>query len=315
MAMRYRLPSLNALRAFEATARNGSLSAAGRELNVSAGAVSRHIALLEAHFETPLFVRQPTGMDLTVAGSEYFRQIAFAFDTIDKASEHLFPRSGDHVRFHAYTSLATEWLAPRISAFQARYPKAEVQMIFSTSEGNFSDRSVDLAVSANNDIADELWAEDLFPSQYMLVASCDVARNLASMADLLTEGAPRILFASREASIWQALFSKAGLAAPPFSKGLEFDNLSLTYQAARQGAGVALGLMFLVAEDLHSQRLVPADPRIIDIEASHKLLCRKSRASRRPLSDLRDWLQETAQETNQMVTKFISREGLVLTLR
>jgi DNA-binding transcriptional LysR family regulator len=313
--MRYRLPSLNALRAFEATARNGSLSAAGRELNVSAGAVSRHIALLEAHFETTLFVRQPTGMALTVPGSEYFRQVAFAFDTIDKASEHLLPRSDDHVRFHAYTSLATEWLAPRISRFQARFPEADVQMIFSTSEGSFGDRSVDLAVSASNDIADEIRAEDLFPSQYMLVASRTVAENLASMADLLAEGAPPIVFARREAAVWEALFSRAGLGAPPFSRGLEFDNLSLTYQAARQGAGVALGLLFLIADDLQSGRLATAVPTIIEMENSHKLLYRKSRASRRPLIDLRVWLQETAGATNQMVAEFIAREGLALAQR
>lgn len=313
--MRYRLPSLNALRAFEATARNGSLSAAGRELNVSAGAVSRHIALLEAHFEAALFVRQPTGMALTAPGSDYFRQVAFAFDTLDKASEHLLPRSNDHVRFHAYTSLATEWLAPRISGFQARYPKADVQMIFSTSEGSFGDRSVDLAVSASNAIADDLWAEELFPSQYMLVASRTVAENLASMADLLTECAPPILFARREAAVWETLFAKAGLAAPPFSRGLEFDNLSLTYQAARQGAGVALGLLFLIADDLHSGRLASAVPTIVDMGNSHKLLCRKSRVSRRPLIDLRNWLQETAGATNRLVNELIARDGLDLLLR
>lgn len=313
--MRYRLPSLNSLRAFEATARNGSLSAAGREMNVSAGAVSRHITLLEAHFETALFVRQPSGMALTGPGSEYFRQVALAFDTIDKASEHLLPHSDEHVRFHAYTSLATEWLAPRISRFQALHAKADVQMIFSTSEGSFSNRSVDLAVSASDNIADELWSEDLFPSQYMLVTSPALAENLSSLTDLLTEGAPPILFARREAAVWEALFSKAGLAAPPFPKGLEFENLSLTYQAARQGAGVALGLLFLVADDLHSGRLTPAVPTIIDMGNCHKLLCRKSRASRRPLIDLRNWLQESAGATNRLVTEFINQNGLVMVQR
>ena len=313
--MRYRLPSLNALRAFEATARNGSLSAAGRELKVSAGAVSRHIALLEAYFETPLFVRQPSGMVSTVLGDEYYRQVALAFDTIDKASERLLPGSNDHVRFHAYTSLATEWLAPRISSFQARYPKADVQMIFSTSEGSFSARSVDLAISASSDISNELWAEDLFPSQYMLVASLGIANCLTQLSDLLEEGAPPILFARRETAVWQALFAKAGLADPPFVKGLEFDNLSLTYQAARQGAGVALGLMFLLADDLYSGRLASVSPTVLDMGYAHKILYRRSRESQKPLLDLRAWLHETANETNEAVGKFIAREGLNILYR
>src|ERR1051325_8720775 len=84
--MRHRLPSLNALRDFEAVGRHGSISAAARELSVSPSAVSRQVVLLESHFRTQLFDRTRRGLSLTDTGRRYFAAITDAFDRIDAAS-------------------------------------------------------------------------------------------------------------------------------------------------------------------------------------------------------------------------------------
>jgi LysR family glycine cleavage system transcriptional activator len=81
-----RLPPLNALRAFDIAARTRSFTAAAQELHVSQGAVSRHVAQLEAYLGITLFRREPGGAQLTTAGSEYARCIGDAFDSVEQAT-------------------------------------------------------------------------------------------------------------------------------------------------------------------------------------------------------------------------------------
>src|SRR5436190_19224170 len=87
--MTRRLPPLNAMRAFEASARNASFTRAAAELCVSQGAVSRHVALLEDWLQVKLFDRARHGVDLTPQGQVYFRTINGALDQIESAPAQL----------------------------------------------------------------------------------------------------------------------------------------------------------------------------------------------------------------------------------
>src|SRR5689334_5316928 len=78
-----KLPPLNAMRAFEASARNASFTRAAAELCVSQGAISRHVALLEAWLGVKLFSRERHGVDLTAQGQAYFATIRTALDQIE----------------------------------------------------------------------------------------------------------------------------------------------------------------------------------------------------------------------------------------
>ena len=118
--MRYRLPSLNAVRALEAAVRRRSLTAASRELQVTPGAVSRHVALLEAQFHCELLVREPQGGRPTEKGQNLFEAVSKAMDGIDAASRALSAESvPPHLVVQLYTALAVDWLSPRLEAFTA----------------------------------------------------------------------------------------------------------------------------------------------------------------------------------------------------
>lgn len=89
--MSHRLPSLNGLRAFEASARHLSFKTAARELGVTAGAVSQQVKLLEAALEIRLFRRLPRGLLLTESGREYLPDLSEAFRIISRSTEAIAP--------------------------------------------------------------------------------------------------------------------------------------------------------------------------------------------------------------------------------
>ena len=110
-AMARRLPSLNALRAFEAAARHVSFTGAAEELNVSHAAVSRHIRDLEAWLDTELFVRTGRGVTLTPAGENYGRQLTPLFDgLVDVTQQVLDWREAPRISLSVEIAFASWWL-------------------------------------------------------------------------------------------------------------------------------------------------------------------------------------------------------------
>lgn len=295
--MRHNLPPLNALRAFEVTGRTGSLSAASRELGVSVGAISRHVNLLEDYLGYQLFLRQHSGMLLTQWGEVYHDQIASAFDLIDTAGRGRQVGSQHTIRFRAYTSFATDWLSPRLPDFRRKHPDITVQLKQSLNETNFASEPIDAAISALPVLQRDVSSAELFNTIFVLICAEGPARIRAMDGDFFTPSAPPILFARREKPFWEHYFAKLNLPPPPFSSGLEFDNLSLTYQAARTGAGIALGQLFLVADDLVSGRLVPAARECVEFDIPHRFLYRTGRDSPPGVAHFKDWMLEQASET------------------
>src|ERR1051325_413720 len=85
----YKLPPLNALRAFEAAARHLSLAKAAQELNVSPGAVSHQIRALEALLGIALFERRVRAIALTPAAKMLYPGLQNGFLQIQEAVSSL----------------------------------------------------------------------------------------------------------------------------------------------------------------------------------------------------------------------------------
>ena len=299
--MRYRLPSLNALRAFEAAGRRGSLSAAAAELGVTVGAVSRHITLLEAHFGQPLLDRHPGGVRLTPDGAAYFRAVGSAFETIDAASRALAARGrSPALKLCFYTSFATEWLAPRLPAFRAAHPDVALDLTLATGETDW-DSDFDLAMTATPPPDDAFHRDLLFETRFALVCAPALLRapdGIAAPADLERQ---TLLIAPRERPLWPDVLDAMGAA--PFARQnvLEFESLSLTYQAARGCGGVALGNLFLLADDLLAGRLALPFDRVLKLALPHYLVSRRARLGNPMLTLFRRWLMDEAAHCEAML--------------
>ncbi len=118
-----RLPPLNWLRSFEASARLGSYTAAAGELNITQSAVSQQIKLLEAHLHEALFYRDGRNMRLTEAGLDYVYFVREAFDLIRMGTRSVFDEDrGRSLTLRSNMAFTLFWLMPRLDDLYVRYP-------------------------------------------------------------------------------------------------------------------------------------------------------------------------------------------------
>jgi len=141
------LPPPNALRAFEAAARHGSLSKAAVELHVTHGAVSRQVKQLEEFLGCELFHRLPRGLQLTARGREFAFGVQSAFEQIREAVEAVRVDTDRQVlTVSTLASLAARWLVPRLHRFQNAHPETEIRLSTSPQLTDFDRDGIDLAI-------------------------------------------------------------------------------------------------------------------------------------------------------------------------
>jgi DNA-binding transcriptional LysR family regulator len=121
------LPSLNALRAFEAMARTGRVTLAAEELHVTHSAVSRQVKALEAALGVRLFMGPKNRLELTAAGRELLPALTEAFDQIAGAVRRV-RVGGDDLHLAVNASLSVKWLIPRLAGFQAAHPDIRLHL-------------------------------------------------------------------------------------------------------------------------------------------------------------------------------------------
>ena len=125
--MARQLPSLNALKAFEAAARNVSFTDAAAELFVTHAAVSRHVRELEESLGTELFTRTGRGVALTEAGRRFGTQLTPLFDQLAEAArEAAAVGAARTLKVSVEPAIASRWLVARLGKFNALHPDIEL---------------------------------------------------------------------------------------------------------------------------------------------------------------------------------------------
>jgi len=173
----WKLPPLAALRAFEAAARTGGLSAAARELNVTHAAVAQHIKRLEEWFETPLLRRSGRGMHVTPAGEQFASELGQGFSAIRAAVQRMAARQdGAPLRITTTPAFASSWLLPRLESFYRTGANTEVVVNPTTAVFELENYEYDVAFRFGQGDWPGMVAEMVVPSDVVLVG----ARSLLS---------------------------------------------------------------------------------------------------------------------------------------
>ncbi|WCT72191.1 LysR substrate-binding domain-containing protein [Sphingomonas naphthae] len=297
--MTRRLPSLNALRAFEAAGRRGSLTAAAHELQVSVAAVSRHVSLLEAHFGKGLLHRRRSGVVPTGPGQAYLTEIHAAFAQIERAGHALMDETAPRrVRLVAYPTFTTEWLAQRLTGFRQAHPDIDLDVTVSKPGNPISDREADIWITVFPQDIGAHPSDHLFDTLATLVCTPELRDGeppLRTPADITHH---LLLHARRERQLWEALLTALGAPALADMRRLRLDTLGQTLQAARSSSGIALANPFFLVEDLQQARLVMPFDFALRFDVPHHLVCHGGRVDGPAVAAVRQWLLDEANATS-----------------
>jgi LysR family transcriptional regulator, glycine cleavage system transcriptional activator len=254
MHLRRTLPPLNAACAFEACARLGSTIAAGNELGVTHGAISKQVALLESWLDIALFHRGGVRLVPTAAGAAYAAALGRALDEIDAATRQAGRDTAGVVRISTTASFASLWLLPRLVRFRARYPGIDVWVLESKAPVAVGSRGVDLALRIGSGPWPGVRSEPLFSDHLVPVCAPSLAARLHEPRDL--SRVPLLHDEDPRAS-WSAWLKAAGLQGASWgTRGTRLTDSALLLQGAAAGQGVALARRRLAAGFLESGKLV-----------------------------------------------------------
>lgn len=294
-------PPLNALRAFEASARLLSFTLAGEELGVTQVAVSRHVRTLEEYLGTVLFKRGPRSLRLTSEGARLLPSISRALDEISLAVSQVSRRGRrDVLAIQAYTTFAQHWLIPLLSNFHDRHPGIEVRLSASLQPVDFDRQDVDAAVRSGTGHWPGLEADLLTPIELVPVMNPALLKGAEALRRPEDLAGTTLLHSLARPDDWDAwLRGAVSAGAVDSRKGLKFESSAMAYEAASQGLGVAIGVKVLVERYLASGVLVAPFARTLTLPEGYYLVRPRDRPASAALKAFRSWLIEELSQVRQ----------------
>ena len=280
------LPSLSALRAFEAASRLASYSAAARELNVTHAAIAQHVRTVETHYGCTMMIRAGQSMQVTDVGAPLAKTLTEAFALIEDASARLTKAEATRpLRLSTTSSIAENWLIRRIGGFWAAHPDIAVEIIPSSDVVDLRRDNFDLAIRYGQGVWDGIDAQCMMSAGHVVVAA---------------SGTPVCCLAELQTAHWIT-----GIRWPESKHWLEAQGLNLEQaritslgtdamvkQAVTSGLGVAVMPAPVVREDIADGTLVKLFEEVDTAWAYHLV----THPDRQPpgLKPLKAWLMAQA---------------------
>jgi LysR family transcriptional regulator, glycine cleavage system transcriptional activator len=290
----------NALRAFEAVARNGSFTRAAEELHVTQSAISHQVKQLEQWLGGPIIHRKGSSQEVLPHGLLLSNVLATAFDDIQKAcrraKETAKPRS---LVIAVIPSVATCWLIPKMSEFRNLYPNLSTRVIYAIHGHQIDFREVDVAIiyaTGKLDI-NGTSSTKLLPGESAPVCNRSFL-NLHGPLEEPHQIAAAGLLHDTDMMGWGQWFQKVlhRRFVPP--DGPVFEDFNLLRAATLAGQGVSLCPLSIIHDDLQSDRLVQLSDVTVHSDSAYYLVePDQANSARRPEEKLfRDWLEQVRNE-------------------
>lgn len=280
---------LNALRAFEASARHLSFTRAAIELCVTQAAVSHQVKGLEQRLGATLFRRLPRGLALTDEGLALLPALSDSFDRIGDIMERF---EGGRVRevltVGAVGTFAVGWLLPRLQDFADAHPFVDLRLMTNNNRVDIAAEGLDYAIRFGDGAWHGTNAEPLFDAPMSALCDPVTATRLATPQDLTRE----TLLRSYRSADWPDWFAAAGVSGPHI-RGPVFDSSWVMVEAAMQGFGVALAPPMMFERELAQGRIVQPFATTVST-GLYWLTWLKSKQPTTAMRAFRDWLSAQA---------------------
>jgi LysR family glycine cleavage system transcriptional activator len=290
-----RLPPLNAIRAFEASARNASFTRAADELCVTQGAVSRHVSALEAWLGVKLFIRVQRGIQLTPKGAEYMRVLHGALDQIEYGTRQIRENLDENtLRLKLPPTFAIRWLVPRLASFHAMNRNVDVQITTSHQPVDFDREDVDACIHSGLAPPALVGCKRLFGEILVPICSPGLLKKKPSLREPADLAHHVLLCSMSRNADWPTWLRAAKVTNVDGNSGLKFENSALAYQAVVNELGVALAQRAFVEEDLQSGRLVAPLALRVRTQGAYYFAYNANRPKTPRVAAFEEWIQREA---------------------
>ena len=305
-----RMPTLNALRVFDAVARLGSFKAAAQDLHVTPAAVSFQIRQLEEDLQVSLFERQGNHIELTAAGQVFFPKLSSGFALLHDAFNEFVNHAGRKtVTVTAGPAVTSQWLVPQMSHLRDSPVAVDVSFKSSLSLIDLTRDNVDFALRFGVRPSGDFTLTVLAQEYVVPVASQTVAAQLTDTAALSTveliHDQSLAEIKPQQTSGWSDWAQHAKLSSLDTNRGLYFSQSDHAVQAAADGAGVVLARLILAGPEISSGRLVVPFGPALPTGLHYYLLEPAGAADSPERAVVRAWLVDTiGQQFQAMVRQF-----------
>lgn len=289
------LPPLNPLLAFEAASRHLNFTKAARELNVTQGAISHQIAVLEEYFSARLFERKSNQLRLTPNAAAYAEALHAAFEDMRRATTRFSASAAPRttLTIKGYPLLLSRWLTPRLPAFSRKFPDIDVRLVSVSGASlvDFENQDIDIGIRYGRGHWRGLTSHLLFQDELVPVCTKAFARqfHLRKPQDLIGK---TLLQTHARADDWPDWFETAGISDPSALKQvMSFEDLGLVERFAIEGSGIAILQKAYVDDDIREGRLViPCQP-VLRRDLGYYLVNPVSNGREPKIREFCDWIR------------------------
>ena len=287
-----KLQHLRALQAFNEAAQHSSLSKAAASLNVTHGAISRQIKLLEEYLGVKLLHRRASGVELTAKGEQLLQSTHPAFTTLRKGvSQIRRQRMRQSLKVSLPNAVAVKWFVPHLPSFHRQNPS--IQLFLETSDAltDFDISEVDVALRFGKSGWEGLHAEKIADEALIVVASPSLVEDIRlPMAPEEIAGLPLLCDEFNQG--WDKWAKQVGfpLVKTAQKNRIRFYDSAVLLEAAIDRQGVALARQLLASRDIESGRLIRLDNTSVPLDRSLYFVCRKGDQDRIAVRTFRKWL-------------------------
>jgi LysR family transcriptional regulator, glycine cleavage system transcriptional activator len=281
-----KLPPMNALRAFEASARLGSVSRAGDELGVTHAAVSHHIRHLEQWFGRDLFRKEGRNVVPTTDGKALSETLTDSFRQIEAQCRALRRSCAGALTIACIPSIASRWLIPALAEFQAIHPALDLRVVYARASDRLADLDADILVTLTAGDEKGTTSRRLLSRINRPVTS---PHYLARHGELATAQAiaGADLLHDEDPANWAAWFRKAGVSPLPSLRGPVFQDFNLLATALVAGHGVALCPVEVFSREIAAGDLVVlSDVATLEDQSYHLVM---PQGVRTEMGQFADW--------------------------
>lgn len=262
------LDVLNELTAFVKAVDLKNISAAARELNLSAAAASHRILQLEQQLGVRLLNRTSRSLQPTEAGLRFYEHAREVLESVERAKSSMAEMSGvptGTIRVTAPLGFGRRHLAPLVSDFQSLHPMVDVRLRLSDHVIDLFSESVDVAVRMAPLADSSLVVRKIADCRRVLCASPAYLESRGrpeTPEDLLGHNCLLLRYPGSTQSRWTVQTPQGPIVLPVTGR-LDADDGDVLTEWALQGAGVAMKPYWEVAEHLGSgelEEVLPAFP-------------------------------------------------------